>query len=197
MALRDANGNNGLGRVEIQAAIERLERDIRQLKIDFERFFNGNLPIPPDDFRQAVRRQIQQLRARPLQALVDRFRLNTLEARFNALDELFNRRLREREEGLVARPSQLAAPTPRRYDPYRGIVVGETPPSEAIQALYRELYDDDTPSAEANFRRFQTYLLGQMAAIRERSGCDEVSFRVAKEKGALKLKAKPVRHVRL
>ena len=68
---------------------------------------------------------------------------------------------------------------------------------EAIQALHRELYKDDTPSAQDNFRRFHTYLLGQMSAIRERSGCDEVSFRVAQEDGALKLKAKPVRHVRL
>ena len=185
--------------MEIQESIDRLERDIRQLKIDFERYFNGGLPIPPEDFRQAVRQQIQKLRSQRLRALVDRFRLNTLEARFNTLDELFNRRLREREEGLAGAPpaARLAAPTPRHYDPYRGIVVGEAAPPEAIKALYKELYDDATPTAEANFRRFHTYLLGQMATIRERSGCDEVSFRIANEEGRLKLKAKPVRHARL
>ena len=183
--------------MQIQASIDRLDRDIQQLKIDFERFFTGNLPTPPEEFRTAVRQQIQNLRAKPMQALVDRFRLNTLEARFNTLNELFNRRLREREEGSTGRPSRLAPPTQRRYDPYQGIVVGEAPPPEAIQALYRELYEDDAPSTGSNFRRFHTYLLGQMAAIRERSGCDEVSFRVASEGGQLKLKAKPVRHTRL
>lgn len=183
--------------MEIQASIDRLDRDIQQLKINFERFFTGNLPMPPEEFRTAVRQQIQQLRAVPMHALVDRFRLNTLEARFNTLNELFNRRLREREEGSAAPPSRLEPQTQRRYDPYQGIVVGEAPPSEAIQALYRELYDDDTPSSGSNFNRFHTYLLGQMAAIRERSGCDEVKFRVASEGGQLKLKAKPVRHTRL
>ena len=74
---------------------------------------------------------------------------------------------------------------------------GEAPPAEAIQALYRELYEDDTPTAEANFRKFHTYLLGQMATIRERSGCHEVKFRVANEDGKLKLKAKPVQRLRL
>ena len=94
-------------------------------------------------------------------------------------------------------PGRALARTQPRYDPYQGIVVGETPPPEAIQALYRELYDDDASRAQANFKRFHTYLLGQMAAIRERSGCDEVKFRVATEGGKVKLKAKPVRQVRL
>ena len=183
--------------MEIQASIERLDQDIQRLKIDFERFFNGNLPIPPEEFRLAVRQQIRRLRSKPIHALVDRFRVNTLEARFNTLNELFNRRLREREEGVVAMPSKLAPATQPSYDPYKGIIVGEAPAPEAIQALYRELYDDDTPSAQANFGKFHTYLLGQMAAIRERSGCDEVKFRVATEGGEVKLKAKPVRHARL
>lgn len=181
----------------IQASIDQLDRDIQQLKIDFERFFSGNLPTPPEEFRLVVQQRIRGLRATPLQALVDRFRLNTLEARFNTLNELFNRRLREREEGPATQLGRAIAHTHRRYDPYQGIVVGETPPPEAIQELYRELYDDGTPDARANFQNFQTYLLRQMAAIRERSGCDEVKFRIATEGGEMKLKAKPVRHARL
>ena len=179
--------------MQFQAYIEQLDRDIQQLKIDFERFFNGSLPTPPEETRLGVRHQIQRLRSAPIHALVDRFRLNTLEARFNTLNELFNRRLREREEGLVAPPARLASPTPRRYDPYSGIVVGEAPPPEAIEALYRELYHDDTPSAATNFARFRTYLLSQADLIRQRSGCNEVKFRLASEDGAVKLKAKPVR----
>ena len=64
--------------MEIQASIDRLDRDIQQLKIDFERFFTGNLPTPPEEFRTAVRQQIQSLRATPMQALVDRFRAEGL-----------------------------------------------------------------------------------------------------------------------
>lgn len=182
--------------MEIQASIERLDRDIQQLKIDFERFFNGNLPIPPEEFRQGVRQQIRALRSSPIQTLVDRFRLNTLEARFNTLNELFNRRLREREEGAMAQPKVVAPTTQPSYDPYQGVVVGEAPPPEAIQALFRELYDDDAPAANANFAKFQTYLLRQMVTIRERSGCSEVKFRITNEDGQLKLKAKPIPHTR-
>ena len=181
--------------MEIQGAIDRLDHEIQQLKIDFERFFNGGLATPPEETRQSVRVQIRSLRATPLHSLVDRFRLNTLEARFNTLNELFNRRLREREEGLgmAAAAAAARAQTDRRYDPYQGIVVGQTPPADAIEALYKELYQSDRPIPAATFNKFHNYLLGQMAEIRERSGCAEVKFRVATEGGKMKLKAKPVR----
>ena len=39
---------------------------------------------------------------------------------------------------------------------------------------------------------FQTYLRRQTEAIRQKTGCDEVQFRVAEEDGKLKLKARPV-----
>ncbi len=181
--------------MQIQTAIDRLEQDITRLKIDFERFFNGALPVPPEEFRQAVQHQIRELRARPAPALVHRFRLNTLEARFNTLNELFNRRLREREEGATV-GSMASHQTRRQFDPYTGIVVSEGAPPEALRALYAELYGDEERGA-TDFQRFQTYLLGQVAKIRERSGCSEVKFRVANEGGKVKLKAKPVRAVRL
>ena len=42
-------------------------------------------------------------------------------------------------------------------------------------------------------RCLQSYLNKQAAQIRDKTGCSEVSFRVASEKGKLKLKAKPVK----
>ncbi len=142
-----------------------------------------------------MQQQIRELRSRPAPALVHRFRLNTLEARFNTLNELFNRRLREREEGSTV-GSMASHPTRQRFDPYNGIVVGEGAPPEALRALYAELYGDEERD-KADFNRFQTYLLGQVAKIRERSGCSEVKFRVTNEGGKVKLKAKPVQAVRL
>ena len=189
-------GKGGPGPLDIQAAIDRLDQDIQRLKIDFERFFNGNLPVPPAESQQAVRLQIRRLRSVRIPALVDRFRVNTLEARFNTFNELFTRRLRESEEGTVAIPPRLAPATQQSYDPYKGIVVGEAPPPEAIHALYRELYDDQTPNAESNFTKFHTYLLHQLTTLRERNDCDEIKFRIATEDGEVKLKAKPVRRAR-
>ena len=176
----------------LNEAFERLGRDIHQLRVDFERFFNGALPFPPEELRSRVQAQIRTLRGMNLMAAVDNFRLGDLEARFNSYNELFNRRLRDTEEGrhLVSRPAPASAP--RRLDPELGIVVGDRIDPEAVEALYHGLAAAPGNTLRFDLDSFQTYLMRQVTALREKTGCAEVQFRLAKEDGKVKLKARPV-----
>ena len=92
-----------------------LDRDVQQLRVDFERFFNGALPFPPEELRGRVQAQIRTLRGLSNGATaVDNFRLGDLEARFNSYNELFNRRLRDTEEGRHPAARHAPPPAPRR-----------------------------------------------------------------------------------
>ena len=171
--------------------LDQLGRDIRQLQIDFERFFNGGLPIPPESLRTRIQVQIRNLRDLTLASAADNFRLADLEARFNVYSELFNRRVREREEGRhpVFRP--VTTVEKPRYDPAAGIVFGAKVDPAAVEALYQGLTGrGEGPKFDLD--SFQTYLARQAAALREKTGCAEVQFRLADEDGKLKLKARPV-----
>lgn len=170
-----------------------LARDIRLLQIEYEKYFNGALPIPPEDFRNRVQTQIRNLRNTTTTSAVDNFRLADLEARFNSYNELFNRRVREREEGRhrAHRPAPVEV---RRFDPRKGIVVGETVDPEAAEALYQGLASGPGDGPRFDLDSFQTYLARQAAAIRAKTGCAEVQFRLADEEGKLKLKARPLSH---
>lgn len=175
----------------VDEMLMRLDQDIRRFRIDFERFFSGNLPMPPEQLRIMVQNQIKELRTVHMKAVAHRFRYNSLEAKFNALLVLFNRRLREFELGnKQRRPVEVTGPT---HDPLKGVVIDEQPPVAAVQALFNGLYADSERGPKADFGKFQTYLNKQAAQIRDKTGCDRVSFRVASEKGKLKLKAKPVK----
>lgn len=173
-------------------ALDHLGRDIQQLRVDFERFFNGALPFPPEELRGRVQAQIRSLRGMVnLATAVDTFRLGDLEARFNSYNELFNRRLRDAEEGRVAARS-APPPAPSRHDPAQGIVFGERVDPEAAEALYQGLAAAPGDSPRFDLDSFQTYLSRQVTAIREKTGCAQVQFRLAMEDGKVKLKARPV-----
>jgi hypothetical protein len=171
--------------------LDQLGRDIRQLQIDFERFFNGGLHLPPDELRTRIQAQIRALRNLTITTSVDNFRLGDLEARFNSYNELFNRRVRDREEGRHQAAARAAAPEKPRYDPEAGIVFGSRVDPEAVEALYQGLAGrGEGPKFDLD--SFQTYLARQVTALREKTGCSEVQFRLANEDGKLKLKARPV-----
>ncbi|HEX4960132.1 MAG TPA: MXAN_5187 C-terminal domain-containing protein [Thermoanaerobaculia bacterium] len=173
-------------------ALDQLGRDVQQLRVDFERFFNGALPFPPDELRGRVQAQLRNLRNSNLSAAVDSFRLGDLEARYNSYNELFNRRLRDLEEGRHAAVRHAPPPAPSRHDPAQGIVFGERIDPEAAEALYHGLAAAPGDSVRFDLDSFQTYLARQVAAIREKTGCSQVQFRLASEDGKLKLKARPV-----
>ena len=169
-----------------------LDQAIRRFRIDFERFFSGNLPMPPEQLRINIINQLKELHTIHMKAVGHRFRFNSLEAKFNALLVLFNRRLREFELGKNARRAR--GPAVVEIDPLQGVVIDEKPSAAAAQALFHGLYADTGSGPTADFEKFQTYLEKQADKIRQKTGCSQVSFRVAPEKGKLKLKAKAVKN---
>jgi hypothetical protein len=173
----------------VSALLDQLGRDIKQLQVDFERFFNGALPFPPEEQRNRVQGQLRHLRNLNLSSSVDSFRMADLESRYNTYSELWNRRVRDIEEGR-GRNVRPAVPEAPRYDVQRGILIAGAVEPAAAEALYQGLARSEAPKFD--LESFRTYLERQAAAIRVRTGCDQVQFRLASEDGKMKLKARPV-----
>ena len=183
------------GRVPLGDALDHLSRDIQQLRIDFERFFAGDLHVPPEDLRTRIQTRIRGLRSNSGLSAVESFRLGDLEARLNSYSELFNRRLRDREEGRLRQASRATPPPESHFDPTAGIVVSRQPDEAAVTALFQGLVS--APGGQSvDLETFKTYLSRQAAAIREKTGCEEVQFRVTTEDGKVKLKARPLSSAR-
>ncbi len=171
--------------------IASIEKDMRLLRIEFDQFMAGAIRIPPEDYRSRIGKRIQMMRKGRLRTSVERFRLSTLEASFNTLNELHARRLRDIESGRTVRPqARKAGP---RLDASRGFQIGEQPDRSAIEALYERLYGRNGRGNKADFGSFEKHVAKQVAKLREKTGCAKVHLRVAREGETLKLKAKPVR----
>ncbi len=86
-----------------QASLERdhqrLDTDLRQLELDYTMFFAGQRPRPPVESRARVEATIRRWDRVPIQGSTERFRYNTLQHRFRAFADLWDRGLRAREEG--------------------------------------------------------------------------------------------------
>ena len=79
--------------------LTRLEEDIRRLKIEFDTFFNGASKRPPYDTKGRVETVIKRLGDDRTLSFAQRFRYNSLTARYNAFRDLWRRTMQGREEG--------------------------------------------------------------------------------------------------
>lgn len=172
--------------MDYSAIIDRLEKEIRQYRVEFQRFFNGDVQVPPEDSSTKIRQRLNQLTAVAQLSQVDRFRLSGLEARYNSLSELHRRRLREMDiQHHITAPAPQ--PSPR---PSTSAVVGEAAEADDVDTLFTALYSKASPTIARE--DFHAYLLDQAAKLRQQTGCKKVRFTVRTDGDKKRLKARPL-----
>src|SRR6187397_2410829 len=72
---------------------------IRQVQIEWEKFFGGVEKKPPMDTKARVEALIRKYAYAEIRNNTERFRYQTLSARYATFNELWNKRLRAIEEG--------------------------------------------------------------------------------------------------
>lgn len=100
---------------DVPLDLQALENEMRRLEIEYTMFFAGTHPKPPWDMRARIEAMIKRYDRTPMTNTADRFRFSTLQQRFAAFADLWERGMKAREEG---RPSPFAsgggAPPPSR-----------------------------------------------------------------------------------
>lgn len=183
-------GSRQKQRSALDQDVQVLTQWIEQFRIDSLRFFGGDLKIPPEDLKTQIAARFRQIRSGGVQGVADNFRLNSLEARFNSQLDLYNRKLREREQGGARR----TASTPADPDPMQGVVVGSGGDNNAVEVLYKGLYlSTGARNPGMDLEKFRSYIDRQAAVVRSKTGADNIQFRIAVEDGKMKIKAKPLK----
>ncbi|MDH3493196.1 MAG: hypothetical protein OEM82_06565 [Acidobacteriota bacterium] len=86
--------------VEIDEQIERLEEDIRKLKIEFDIFFNNGSKKAPHQARAALEARSNRLNGNRNLSFAQRYKLNNLISRYTSYRELWRRRLKAKGEEI-------------------------------------------------------------------------------------------------
>jgi hypothetical protein len=177
----------------VEEQITQLELEIQRFQRNFSRYFVGDLDLPPLELQGRIDRRLRELHNTRIRRSIDQFRLSGLEARYGSYREMFERRLRNHEEGRGGKTRPAIAAKPR-LDAQQGVVVDKNLDRDAVSVLYQGLYSQRGSGVKNKIDpdRFGSYLAQQMELIRKKTGCHQVQFRVQNEGGKLKLKAKPI-----
>jgi hypothetical protein len=82
--------------------LDLIDRSIRQLQIEWDKFFSGVEKKPPQDLQGRVNALVRKYAYAEITNNSERFRYQSLTSRFTTYTELWNKRMRAREEGREA-----------------------------------------------------------------------------------------------
>lgn len=187
--------------------LDKLDDQIRKLKIQYDQFFRGLRKLPPTEDRKRVEEALREMMRGKLRDNASRFRYNSIVAAYNRFQELWSRQMREREEGPInyrdrqkamhakpEPPAKAPAPavTPRPDDSY--VKVASSSNGGAMAEIHRQVAEANKALGKASPTIEQVAALVEKQAeqLRGRYNVDAIAFRVETVDGKVRLKAKPV-----
>ncbi|MBN2369006.1 MAG: hypothetical protein JXO72_00795 [Vicinamibacteria bacterium] len=188
--------------------LDNLDHSIQKLQVEWEKFFCGVERKPPEQLIRQVETLIRKYAYGEMRNNTERFRYQSLTSRYNTFNELWNKRMKAREEGrqpglhgtkhVPAAESLGLPPTLESVSaaPRREIRFSR---QEADPRSVRDLFElfvaarrASGESASVKMESFTKLIQQQTSRILSEKGARAVDFRVESRNGKVTLKAKPV-----
>ena len=180
----------------VDEEMNKLEDDIRRLKIEYEVYFSGGVPRPPHDTLFRVETTIKRYSSDQSKLnFSQRFRFSALVQKYAVHNTLWRRKLQEKEEGRSLTGMQPKRPVEAPASDGVVRVVCSDPDAEVekVQALLRAMQEAKRQVGERaeslDAAAFQKFIRDKTKQIKDTLGCDKVQFSVSVEGGKVKFKA--------
>ena len=170
-----------------------LDRKVKQLKLDYERYFLGTRPREPVQLRSDVEKRVIQIGSNPIQNTALRFKFNSISSRFQAFKRQWNETLRQIEAGTYQR-HRFKADLHQRGGGGGAATPGSPTPAEGGDDLYSSYRDARLACGQAvkslTPQKLDQMIEKQRGQLQAKYGEDaRFSFRVVVEEGRAKVKA--------
>jgi hypothetical protein len=179
----------------IDQELDRLEAEIRRLKVEYDIYFNGGSLRPPVDTKGRVETTIKRLYDSRGMSFGQRFRYNSLVARYNIMRELWRKQEQDREEiGRI--PTAEAHAAARSHL----VIVRVRDPRlerDKTQELYDHLVAAKRECGERigglSFEVFSQFLESRADQIKRQFSSTAIDFIIGVDCGRVKFAARPAR----
>jgi hypothetical protein len=181
--------------VTVDEDFNKLDDDLRRLKIEYEVYFNGGSPRPPHDTLYRVENTIKRYSSDQSKLnFSQRFRFTSLAQKYAVNSNLWRRKLQEKEEGRsLTGPQKRPAELPVDEGTVRVVCSDPDAETEKVSRLLQAMQEarrrvgESADSIDAS--AFHKFIKNKTKQVRDTLGCDKVQFTVSVEGGKVKFKA--------
>jgi hypothetical protein len=198
----------------IDEDLGQIERDIRQLKIEYDQFFGGGRKRPPTEIEWRIDQLVKRYSERGGELKFgQRFRFNNLAQTYAKYKDIFRKKLQQREEGKVQRhfgaaAKAIEAERARKEKEAESTAAVEAPAASAafrmtcsepeketdkVEQLYNAFVQAKVQTGEQMGKltqsSFNEFVRKKTKELQKQKNCHDVEYIVEVIKGQVKLKA--------
>jgi len=196
----------------IEEELATLEKDIRQLKVEYDQYFGGGRKRPPTEIEWRIDMMVKRYAERGGELkFAQRFRFNNLSQTYAKYKDIFRKKTAQKEEGKVqrhfgaaAREIEAARAKKEAEDHAAGAAADESkvfrmtcsePQSETekVEQLYRAFLEAKQLAGEHTGKMsrtsFNEFVLKKTKELQKQKNCKDVEYVVEVVEGQVKLKA--------
>ncbi len=195
----------------IDEELAQLERDIRQLKVEYDMYFGGGRKRPPNEIEWRIELIIKRYAERSGELkYTQRFRFNNLAQSYAKYKDVFRKRLAQREEGKIQRhfgaaakaieaerakaqttaQAAAGADTPKTF---RVVCTAPEKETDRVEQLYEAFVRAKQQAGEdlgkLTLAGFNEFVRKKTKDLQQQKNCHEVEYVVETVDGQVKLKA--------
>jgi hypothetical protein len=187
-----------------------LERDIRQLKIEYDQYFGGGRKRPPTEIEWRIDQMVKRYAERGGELkFAQRFRFNNLSQTYAKYKDIFRKRTAQKEEGKVQRhfgaaAKEIEAARAKKETEEHAAAAGESKSfrmicsepereTEKVELLYQAFLKAKQTAGEETGKlsrsSFNEFVLKKTKELQTQKKCRDVEYVVEVVEGQVKLKA--------
>jgi len=181
--------------VTTDEVFDKLDDDLRRLKIEYEVYFSGGSPRPPRDTLFRVETTIKRYSSDQSELnFSQRFRFSMLVQKYAVHAALWRRRLQEKEEGRsVTGVLRRVFESPGDYGTVAIVCSDPDAEPEKVDELLHAMQEARRQTGEPNFQlnpvAFQQFIREKTRQVQKQLGCKRVRFSISIEDGRVRFKA--------
>ena len=174
----------------VDEELSKLEENLRRLKIEYESYFNGGVPRPPNDLAFRVEKTIKKYGGGSVEMTFrQRFRFNQLTQSYAVHNDLWRKKLKIKEEGGTPRSREAVLRETSFRITWSDPDIERDKVDELRRAIMQARAAAGEPGDPIDPHRFAGFVRDKTRQCKQSLECDRVEFSVSVEGGHVKLRA--------
>jgi hypothetical protein len=169
----------------------RLQKHFKLLEREYEQWFSGALVKPPWETKKIVEDIVRKYNQNPPRSVSEQSIFSMHQAKFNTYNEMWNRRMRLKEEGRLPTGREERSKRVAGSPSDRARESSDDPLKQVFDSYVAAKAKLGEATGKLQYESFRKTLEKQAVQLRESRGFKDVNFGVSVKNGKVSVVAKP------